>query len=176
DGDALTQGIKRNHGIGFQGVVLPSGIIADLWGPTAGGCHEDYLTRRSRLNDRLRDVQEGNPAQTTLVGTTLVGTLPVQYVPREEGIQANCSWAQPDKSRPFAHTHRQPFPPCNLLGSLVYKRNSELMQDSVGDLYLVEVLLTIIHTCKYGSQVTEHNCELPPFVKAYFHPHGHSSG
>ncbi|CAM9777295.1 unnamed protein product [Discosporangium mesarthrocarpum] len=35
-------GFKRNHVIKFQGVVLPNGIIADLWGPTAGRRHGGY--------------------------------------------------------------------------------------------------------------------------------------
>ncbi|CAM9289411.1 unnamed protein product, partial [Discosporangium mesarthrocarpum] len=31
---------KRNNGIKFQGVVLPNGIIADLWGPVVGRRHD----------------------------------------------------------------------------------------------------------------------------------------
>ncbi|CAN0110768.1 unnamed protein product [Discosporangium mesarthrocarpum] len=65
---------------------------------------------------------------------------------------------------------------CNLWGFLDHKRNLKLMQNPVGDLYLVGVLLTNIHTCKYRSQVTEYYSELPPFVEAYFQLHGHSSG
>ncbi|CAM9990848.1 unnamed protein product [Discosporangium mesarthrocarpum] len=65
---------------------------------------------------------------------------------------------------------------CNLWGYLDHKRNLKSIQNFVGDLYLVGVLLTNIHTCKYGSQLREYYCELPPSMEAYFQLHGHSLG
>ncbi|CAM9422650.1 unnamed protein product, partial [Discosporangium mesarthrocarpum] len=57
---------------------------------------------------------------------------------------------------------------CNLWGFLDHKRNLKLGQNLVGDLHLVEALLTKIRTCEYGSQVTEPCREIPPYVEAYF--------
>ncbi|CAM9994667.1 unnamed protein product [Discosporangium mesarthrocarpum] len=72
---ATYAGYERNHGIKFQGVVLPNAIIGDLWCPISGRCHAGHLMSRSRPNGRLRDGREGQPS------TTLMGTLPMQSCP-----------------------------------------------------------------------------------------------
>ncbi|CAM9917375.1 unnamed protein product, partial [Discosporangium mesarthrocarpum] len=46
---------KSNHHFKFQGVVLPSGIIADLWGPTVERCHDGSVMRSRGLNNIPRD-------------------------------------------------------------------------------------------------------------------------
>ncbi|CAM9488149.1 unnamed protein product [Discosporangium mesarthrocarpum] len=58
---ATYSGYKRNHGIKFQGVVLPHGIIADLCHPVVGRCHDGYLMTRSSLNAGLREAPSGQP-------------------------------------------------------------------------------------------------------------------
>ncbi|CAN0296416.1 unnamed protein product [Discosporangium mesarthrocarpum] len=63
----------------------------------------------------------------------------------------------------------------NLWGFLDYVRDLKLLQNPVGDLYLVGGLFTNIHTCKHDSQVGESYREIPPSMETYFKLHGHSS-
>ncbi|CAM9600859.1 unnamed protein product [Discosporangium mesarthrocarpum] len=67
---ATYSGYKRNHGTEFQGVGLPNGIIANLWGPVFGHRPDGYFMRRSSLNGRLKEAQGGNPVQYYAYGDT----------------------------------------------------------------------------------------------------------
>ncbi|CAM9239686.1 unnamed protein product [Discosporangium mesarthrocarpum] len=71
---ATYSGYKRNHGTKFQGVVLPNGIIADLWGPVVGSRHEGCLMISS-LDARPREVQVGNHVQYYAYGDTAYAVL-----------------------------------------------------------------------------------------------------
>ncbi|CAM9488932.1 unnamed protein product [Discosporangium mesarthrocarpum] len=64
-------GHKRTNGIKFQGVVLPNGIISDLWGPVVGRRDASYLLRSSTLNNRLAAAQLSSG--TTQLGIALRG-------------------------------------------------------------------------------------------------------
>jgi nuclease HARBI1 len=48
-------GHKRSHGIKFQSVVTPDGLIAMLYGPIAGSRHDSFLLGQSNLLQQLRD-------------------------------------------------------------------------------------------------------------------------
>ncbi|CAM9924580.1 unnamed protein product [Discosporangium mesarthrocarpum] len=72
---ATYSGYKRNHGMKFEGVFPPNGIIADFVGPVVGRRHDGYLMRRSSLNARLREAQVGNPVQYHAYGDTAYAVL-----------------------------------------------------------------------------------------------------
>ncbi|CAM9815990.1 unnamed protein product, partial [Discosporangium mesarthrocarpum] len=104
--------------------------------------------RKSRLNDRLRDAQEGNRAQHYAYGDThstmLMGTLPMQSSGLSQSqSQENDDMSICDLRAENAFRGRV----CNLWGFLDYKRNLKVMQNPVGELYLVGEFLTNIHTC-----------------------------
>ncbi|CAM9330748.1 unnamed protein product [Discosporangium mesarthrocarpum] len=127
--------------------------------------------RRSRLNNRLRDAQEGNPTQYYAFEDTAYAT--ISHVKRESSKRARDN---PRKTKTLVSKARSQKCVCNLWEFLDHKRSLEFIQNPVCDPHPVGVLLTTIHTCKYGSQVIEYYCELPPSVKAYFQLHGHISG
>ncbi|CAN0563133.1 unnamed protein product, partial [Laminaria digitata] len=52
-------GHHRAHGLAFQSVVLPNGMIGDMYGPVPGRRHDSYLLHKSQLNERLFVLQEG---------------------------------------------------------------------------------------------------------------------
>lgn len=56
------------HGLSFQSVVLPNGMIGDLHGPESGRRHDSYLLRRSGLNPRLDALQAGHEFQGKVYG------------------------------------------------------------------------------------------------------------
>ncbi|CAM9644407.1 unnamed protein product, partial [Discosporangium mesarthrocarpum] len=172
---ATFSGYRRRHVIKFQGVVPPNGPIDDLWGPTAESRHGDYLMRRSRLDDRLRDAQEGNPTHYYAYGDTAYAVM--SHVKR--GFKQSAAGLQPES---IAGKGRSECAltlggkVCNLWGFLYRRRNLKITQNPVGDIHLVGVFLTNIRTRNHGSQVTEYCCEFPPSVEAYFRLYGHRLG
>ena len=54
-------GHKRCHGIKFQSVVTPDGLIALLYGPIAGSRHDSFLLGQSNLIAQLRECIPMNP-------------------------------------------------------------------------------------------------------------------
>ena len=51
---ALYSGHKRHHGIKFQSIVLPDGMIAMMFGPVEGRRHDITLLKLSKLDQRMR--------------------------------------------------------------------------------------------------------------------------
>ena len=61
-------GHHRDHGLAYQSLVFPNGMIGDLYGPAFGRRHGACLLEKSKLNDRLPRVQENNPIQYKVYG------------------------------------------------------------------------------------------------------------
>jgi hypothetical protein len=50
----LYSGYKWYHGIKFQSIVTPDGLVACMYRPIAGNWHDSFMLARSRLMARLR--------------------------------------------------------------------------------------------------------------------------
>ena len=44
------------HALKFQSIALPNGLIANLYGPVEGSCHDARMLKESRLLDSLEEV------------------------------------------------------------------------------------------------------------------------
>jgi hypothetical protein len=51
---AFYSGAKKDHGLVFEMITFPDGIIGRAFGPVAGRHHDGYLARKSALLDLLR--------------------------------------------------------------------------------------------------------------------------
>ena len=51
-------GHKRCHGLKFQTVVTPDGLIACLWGPMNGNRHDSHMLSESNLLQKLTDMMQ----------------------------------------------------------------------------------------------------------------------
>lgn len=47
-------GHKRLHALKFQSLILPNGIIANLFGPVNGRRHDGHVLARSRLINKIK--------------------------------------------------------------------------------------------------------------------------
>ncbi|CAM9934538.1 unnamed protein product, partial [Discosporangium mesarthrocarpum] len=108
--------------------------------------HDGNFMGRSRLIDRLRYAQEGNPTQYYACGDTVHAVMP--------HLKRDSSRRQLGSGRVNRRIKNAFGKVCNLWGPLDHQRNLTLKQNPVGDVFLVGMLLTNIYTCKYGSQVT----------------------
>jgi nuclease HARBI1 len=62
----LYSGHKRSHGIKFQSVVPPDGLIVDLFGPMVGSRHDSFMLGESNLLNKLRDLMPADGSLGTV--------------------------------------------------------------------------------------------------------------
>jgi hypothetical protein len=51
--EVVYNGHKRGHGVKFQSIVTPDGLIIDLHGPIEGSRHDAFLFIKSQLGQRI---------------------------------------------------------------------------------------------------------------------------
>lgn len=61
-------GHHRDHGLAYQAVMAPNGMLMDAWGPVSGRRHDSYLLRVSELKPRLAAVQDPHQPQMKVYG------------------------------------------------------------------------------------------------------------
>jgi hypothetical protein len=61
-------GHKKSHGIKFQSVVTPDGLIAGLFGPIPGSRHDSFLLAQSRLIPQMRQLMPNERGRYVLYG------------------------------------------------------------------------------------------------------------
>ena len=65
---AWYNGWKKLHGLKWETVDLPNGMIAFAWGPVSVRHNDLFTLRHSKLNDLLRDLQLGQAMQYAVYG------------------------------------------------------------------------------------------------------------
>lgn len=166
-------GHKRVHGIKFQAVTLPNGIIADVSGPYSGRRHDSYLMTESRLNDRIAAAQIGQLVQYKVFGDKAYAMLSHVRRAWPDNINGNgvLTAAQRHENRNLAGARI-----CAewAYGEVVkywafvdFKKNLKLFVQPVAKVYLVAVFLTNCHTCLYGSETSAQFGVRPPTLEEY---------
>ncbi|CBN75972.1 conserved unknown protein [Ectocarpus siliculosus] len=61
-------GHHRDHGLAYQAVMAPNGMLMDAWGPVSGRRHDSYLLGVSEFNPRLAAVQDPEGPQMKVYG------------------------------------------------------------------------------------------------------------
>ncbi|CAG7827895.1 unnamed protein product, partial [Allacma fusca] len=61
-------GHKRVHALKFQSLILPNGIIANLYGPVEGRRHDAHILAKSQLITQLQRKFEGHPSHPYIYG------------------------------------------------------------------------------------------------------------
>ena len=94
DQRAVYNGHKRVHGIKFQSITIPSGIIANLYGPVEGRRHDSAMLRMSAILPLMQQYcidpngtalsVYGNPAYT--LSPQLMAPSKVQNLPEKKMI------------------------------------------------------------------------------------------
>lgn len=157
-------GHKRCHGLRFQGMVTPDGIMVHLFGPAPGrradggvyhdsGILEELVQLETIAGKRYRIAGDrGYPGSTYLFRETLA----VEGDPRVELFRqsrTSVEWAFGKVS--------------NLFGLANFKRSGKLQLQVPGHHYRIAIFLTNIHTCFNGSQVGMWFGMDPPTVQEY---------
>lgn len=162
-------GHKRVHGIKFQSVVLPNGLIGNLNGPYEGRRHDSTMLYQSGL---LVDLQRnawangqplciyGDPAyplsihlQAPFRNANLTAQM-AEFNRRMSEVRVSVEWMFGTIS--------------NYYKFIDFKKQSKMGLSPVGKIYLVCAILQNAHSCIYGNQVSEYFNLSPPALQDYF--------
>ena len=165
-------GHKRVHALKFQSVVVPNGLIANLYGPVEGARHDAGMLKDSGLLQTLeREAYNprgdvlclyGDPAyplRPHLMAPYRIGEVPVFTADMEafnsamSSARASVEWLFGDISNSFKF--------------LDFKKNLKLGLSAVGKQYIVSALFRNILTCLYGNTTSTHFQLDPPTVQDY---------
>jgi len=171
-------GYYKGHGIKFQSVVGPNGLILDFYGPVPGRRADGYLLRRSGFIQRMEQLQA-----TTGRGFYAYGdsAYPLSHV-----IMRGFRGAASDLQRLFT-TQMNSGRVCVendycLIARdwkyVDYSSNLKLYLQPVAKLYYVAAMLSNIKTCVmaeahdgFGNMIAERFRCSPPSLHDYLHTH-----
>jgi nuclease HARBI1 len=150
-------GHKRNHGIKFQSVATPDGLIALLFGPMEGSRHDSMMLTESRL---LRHLEELMPEGTELFSIYGDPAYPIsphllsgfKNVPPGSVQQ---QWnTQMSKGRQMVEWE---FKEVATKWSYVdFEKNMKIFKCPIAQYYTVAVFFTNLCCCCYGNQSSKY--------------------
>ena len=161
-------GHHRAHGLAFQSLVLPNGMIGHFYGPEVGRRHDTHLLHTSGLNGTLAELQEGNPIQYKVYGDA---AYPIMSHVTRGFLGANLNDAQKMYNKRLASVRvsvEWTFGKIVNTYSFVGDRNLKIRNQPVAPYYLVAALLCNAHTCMYGSQTGTAFDIAAPTLEEYF--------
>ena len=168
-------GHKRIHSLKFQSVVVPDGMIANMFGPVEGRRHDCALLREIRLDDMLDRLQ----ADGVVVGNDLPFALygypayPIRNYLICPFKGANLTEQQQHFNRAMSSV-REAFEwefrkMLTQFAFLDFRKNLKVLLQPVAKYYLVGALLTNCHTCLFNSQTSQYFALVPPSLDEYLH-------
>lgn len=162
-------GHKRKHGLKFQSIVTPNGIIANLTGPYLGRRHDSSMLNESNMLNELRRIAVingepycvyGDPAyplnphlQTPFKGAHLTPDM-VNYNKAMSQVRVTVEWL-------FGEI-------VNYFKFIDFKNQMKIGLSAIGKFYLISALLENARTCLYGNKVSEFFELDPPTLQEYF--------
>ncbi len=169
---SLFSGHRRTHGIKFEMVTLPNGIVAWLAGPYEGRRHDAYVFSVSGLKEQLEELAQSvsqlfpreycvyadsgypmNPHVQVPFKGAIISEQQLQYNKTMSAVRECVEWS-------FGKV-------VSIFAFLDFKKNLKILLSPVGTLYITGVLLTNFHTCLYGSECSVYfDCE-PPSLEEY---------
>ncbi len=168
----IYNGKDRIHGLKYQNLTLPNGIIAHVHGPLDGRHHDSMMWGDSGVEHQIRGLMSRiNGRQLVLYGDKAYALSDVLQTPvRVQGHQPNVAilsyynqimsslrvtneWNVGLVSRRFAFNK--------------YPQNLKLLLSPIGIYYLVANIFTNCHTCLHGNATSKYFDLAPPSLEEY---------
>ena len=163
-------GHKRVHGIKFQSISLPNGIIANLTGPFEGQRHDSTMLHQSGVLRELQQIAWNNGQPLCIYGDPAYPlSLHIQtpynrarnltqhqqnYNKAMSEVRVSVEWLFGDIKNYFKF--------------IDFKKLLKIGCSSVGKFYLVSGLMQNAHTCLYGNMVSSYFELESPTLNEYF--------
>jgi hypothetical protein len=160
-------GYKRVHGQHYQAVVTPDGLIVSLIGPFAGSRPDIAMYHESYLDGLLQPVVTQGPDVYHLFGDKAYRGLPLVMSPYHPALTEEQERYNTHLSRlRIAVEHA--FSRITKLWSFTdLTRIHRTGLQPTAAYYLVMTLMTNIHTCMHGNQISEKFDLDPPSLLEY---------
>jgi len=151
-------GHKRHHGIKFQSLVVPEGLIACLFGPIAGHRHDSYMLSESGIIHKVRQLMPedgsngpiyqiyGDPAypmNAHLFGgfrNPPEGSPEAEWNTQMSKVREVVEWMFKEIPQKFAY--------------LNFKNSMKIFKEPIALYYFIGAFLINIHTTIYKNQTT----------------------
>ena len=162
---AFYNGHKRIHCLKFQSLVTPDGLIAAMEGGFRGARHDAGVFSASVLKRSLEDHLFGsNGRQMVIYGDPAYPLLPYLCAPFKGAVLTP---EEQEFNRRMASVRiAVEWGFCKVLNMFAfvdYRKNLKLHLQPISLYYLVAAILTNVHTCLNGSQISEFfACDPPP--------------
>jgi nuclease HARBI1 len=162
---------KKGHGIKFQAILFPNGIIGEIYGPISGRRNDRLIVRKSTINKRLSQCQAGRPIHYVCYGD---GLYIVKSHIRRRHVGANLSQQQRLQNRTMSRLRiaiEWVFGKMKRLWRIVGSMDNCKIRErgvaSVNNIIKVAVFFTNCHTCLYGSLTNSYFNVQPPSLEIY---------
>ncbi len=169
---AIFSGHRRVHGIKFEMVSLPSGMIAWLHGPYDGRRHDSFILHSSGLLQRLVDFS--NSMQNNIC-VYADAAYPISEVLQVGFKGSNLSVEQQNFNAIMSAVRESvewTFGKIIQYFAFVdFKKNLKIFLLPAAKYYFVSAFLTNCHTCCYGSVTSAFFDCAPPELETYLNMH-----
>ncbi|XP_028395743.1 uncharacterized protein LOC114519770 [Dendronephthya gigantea] len=163
-------GHKRVHSLKFQSVVVPNGMIANLYGPVEGKRHDSRMLVESNLLQDLENLAfsptneplclYGDPAYPLRLQLQ-APFREVQLTPEMVAYNESMSKVRVSVEWLFGDI-------INYFKFMDFKKNLKIGLSQVGKMYIVAALLRNALTCLYTNETSQFFDLNPPSLQEYF--------
>jgi hypothetical protein len=168
---AIYNGHKRLHGLKFQSIMTPDGIISYLDGPYTGNRHDSAILVMSGLLDLMRDRMRDEKGPYCIFGDSGYPVCPQLLCPyKGANLTADQTSFNSVMSRHRITVEWGFGQVLNNFAFLDFRKNQKLLLQPVGKYYAVGVLFTNCLTALYGSNVCRAFNTQPPRLREYLSP------
>jgi nuclease HARBI1 len=165
---SLYSGYKKAHGIKFQGIITPDGLMLSCAGPFLGKDNDTYMFQQTELKERFDDLFRDKEI-LFLYGDSPYNVCSRVLAPyRQTRVlsAAERSWNRRLSSDRISV--KQMFRRVlNLWHGNALSTNLKVLLQPVSMYYLVAVLFTNIHTCLHGNCVSARYGVMPLSLGEY---------
>ena len=158
-------GYGRKHGVKFQTVVSPNGMITDLFGPIMARRGDGHMLRVSQILTRMGQFVHAAGAHYYLYGDPayplhrfLLRGFKGAMSPQQQAFSTSMSCVRESVEWGYAII-------TTLFPLLDKKRAMQLLKSPIGKMYIAGAILANVHNCFYGNQIF-----------AFFHKHYTGTG
>jgi hypothetical protein len=161
--------ILRAHGVKFQGISTPDGIVRLLHGPFAGSYHDSKLWKRSDVNEVLRTMPllpSGRPPilygdSAYALSSVLAKPFPSSTSPSHRACNLKMAKLRINVEMCFGNIKQ-------FFSFIDFRKNLKNSLQPVGQIYRVGVLLSNARSCCYGNSSSACSDMRPPTLNDYF--------
>lgn len=159
-------GHKRHHGLKYQSVYLPDGIMGNLYGPIPGSRHDSFMLSESGIFDDLQIILPdrdysiyGDPAypQSAWIHggyrNPAGGSEQAEYNTIMSKVRETVEWGFKDIIQQFSY--------------LDFKKEMMIFRSPIASYYFVACFFQNLRVCLYGNETSLYFGSLPMSIEEY---------